>query len=520
MEMQTSEIRNPATNEIIGQSELHDAEHLKNAMASARLAQAEWARLPVSKRSRMLRRLLQTLLDEADQIAVRISLNSGKTRTDAMVTEVLASVLAVNYYTKNARRFLSDKKLKSGSLMLINKRSRIVRIPFGVVGIVSPWNYPFSIPFAEVIMALLAGNAVVLKTASETQLAGLEIKRLIESAGLPDGIFHFLNMPGRVAGPALLEVGVNKLFFTGSIPVGKLLMAKAAETLTPVSLELGGNDAMLVCEDADISRAVAGAVWAGFQNCGQSCGGVERVYVHEKVYQQFIDKLKTAVEQLTPGDPLDKSCMYGFMTTERQINTVRELVADAEQKGARVYARSPQGDNHSAHFLPATVLVDTNHTMRLMQEEIFGPVLGIMPVPDMEEAVRLANDSVYGLTGSIWSRNTGRARKLARKLQAGAITINDHLMSHGLHETPWGGFKQSSIGRTHGEIGFDEMTQPQVIIHDVIPFARRSIWYPPYSEKLYRGLLGAMDMLYAAKIPRRISGLMQLLPILPRIFRS
>jgi succinate-semialdehyde dehydrogenase/glutarate-semialdehyde dehydrogenase len=284
-------------------------------------------------------------------------------------------------------------------------------------------------------------------------------------------------------------------------------MAEASRTLTPISLELGGNDAMLVCEDADLDRAAAGALWAGMQNAGQSCGGVERIYVHEAVYEKFLRLLKQRVEALRVGQDRDFEVDVGAMTTRRQLETVRRHVQDA-------LAQDSKG-----LFLPAMVVTNVDHDMLLMREETFGPVVGVMKVKDMDEAVALANDSNLGLTGSVWSHDSSRADALARRIQAGAVTINDHLMSHGLPETPWGGFKQSSLGRTHGAIGFDEMTQPQVIIHDFLPRLKRDIWWHPHGRRVYEGLLGILDVLYATSLGRRLRGLWRLLGLVPRMFK-
>ncbi|MCG6981595.1 MAG: aldehyde dehydrogenase family protein, partial [Deltaproteobacteria bacterium] len=367
----------------------------------------------------------------------------------------------------------------------------------------------------------LAGNGVVLKTASETQWVGRTMEECFLAAELPEGIFNYVNIPGRLAGSALLGNGIDKLFFTGSVSVGKQLMAEAGETLTPLVLELGGNDAMLVCEDADLFRAASGAVWAGFQNSGQSCGGVERIYVHEKVYHSFLQVLKKKVEALRVGLDEDFEVDIGVMTSERQVSVVKRHLEDALSKGAAIYARSPEPESEgSSNSLPAMVLTEVNHEMLIMQEETFGPLVGVMRVSNMDEAVALANDSHLGLTGSVWSRNSSQAETLARQIQAGVVTINDHLVSHGLAETPWGGVKQSGIGRSHGAIGFDEMTQPQVIVHDILPFARQNIWWHPHSAKIFQGLEGAMKCLYGKSIFQRAGGLYHLLKILPRYFST
>jgi len=511
--------RNPATGEILGYSPLTPVESLKEIVHRARVAHCAWAATPLEERLRAMTRVRAYVAAHAEEIAGLIARDNGKTRVDALATEVFPAALAADYYGKHAKRFLKDRWLRPGNLLLTNKVSKIIRVPYGVIGVISPWNYPFSIPFSEVVMGLLAGNAVILKTATETQIVGRALEQCFVQAGLPEGVFAYVNLPGRLAGSAFLESGMDKLFFTGSVAVGKQLMAEAAATLTPLVLELGGNDAMLVCEDADLHRASAGAVWAGFQNCGQSCGGVERIYVHEKVYDAFLQLLKERVETLRVGYGESFNVDMGAMTTERQVAVVKRHLEDALAKGAVIYARSPQPEGEGpGNFLPALVLTHVTHEMLVMREETFGPVVGVMKVRDMEEAVALANDSHLGLTGSVWSKNWRKAEALARRIQAGVVTVNDHLMSHGLAETPWGGFKQSGIGRTHGAIGFAEMTQPQVIVHDILPFARRSMWWYPHGKGLYRGLIGALELLYGKSIPRRLGGLAKLLTIVPRYF--
>ncbi|MDY6906487.1 MAG: aldehyde dehydrogenase family protein [Thermodesulfobacteriota bacterium] len=510
-----------ATGEIIGYSPMTSVEALEEIIAKAREAQRLWAKTPVKKRAAMIRKMTREIVRQCDTLTVTIARDNGKTRVDALVAEVLSATLAAPYYARNAKRFLKDRFVMPGSIVLANKVSKIVRVPFGVVGVISPWNYPFSIPFSEVIMALLAGNTVVLKTASETQMIGLALKNIVESVGLPPHVFNFVNMKGRVAGDAFLEGGVDKLFFTGSVPVGKYLMKKATETLTPVSLELGGNDAMIVCPDADQDRAAAGAVWGGFQNAGQSCGGVERIYVHKDVYDGFLARLKERTERLQVGYGCDFTTDIGVMTTARQVETVNDHVNDALQKGAKIAAQGKMlttaGDSLNNRLVPM-VLTHVTHEMKIMREETFGPVVGVMKVETIDEAITLANDSNLGLTGSVWSKNRKQASLIARQIQAGAVTINDHLVSHGLAETPWGGFKQSSIGRTHGRIGFDEMTEPQVIVSDIMPFVKKDLWWHPHSRGLYNGLKGVLEGMYGERTGDRVKGVLKLLSILPKMF--
>ncbi len=510
---------NPATSEQIGESKLNSVEDLTNMISESRIAQKEWQKLSVKERSKKVLKIKDFLVDNLDNISQTISDDNGKVRFDALSTEVFPAIMATKYYAKKADKFLKPKKIASSSLVLINKRSFVRYEPHGVVGVISPWNYPFAIPFSEVIMALIAGNGVILKTATETQLVGLALRDAINSADLPKGLFQFINLPGRIAGEAFLKSKIDKLFFTGSVPVGKQLMKLAADTLTPVSLELGGNDAMLVCEDADIDRAVNGAVWAGLSNAGQSCGGVERIYVHQKIYNQFLNSLKVKVESLTVGNPSDFSTDVGVMTTEKQVKTVKLHLDDAIKNGAVLFAES-KTTNDLKNILTPKVITNVNHNMIMMRDETFGPLLGVMKVENMDEAIELANDSDLGLTGSVWSKNHKKAIELGSRINAGAITINDHLMSHGLAETAWGGFKESGIGRAHGEQGLMEMVQPQYIINDILPGVKKNIWWHPYSKELYEGLKSIVYLFYGNNLSQKLSNLFKPLGVIPRMFKK
>lgn len=510
---------NPATGEVIGYSFLNTTDEVREAVALARRAQPAWAALPVRSRVAFLKRLRDDITENADELAETIARNTGKTRTDAMASEILPAAMAADFYRRKAKTFLKDRWLFPSSLLLANKLARLVRVPYGVVGIISPWNYPFSIPFSEVVMALAAGNAVLLKVASQTQAVGRALERLMAAARLPPGVFTHLNLPGRQAGRAFLDAGVDKLFFTGSVAVGKRLMALASRTLTPLVLELGGNDPMLVCPDADLDRAAAGAVWAGLQNCGQSCGGVERIYVHRSIYGPFLDRLANRVKKLRVGYDIDYHMDLGAMTTVKQLEETRRQVAAAVDAGASIHARSPAPEGGKGNFLPAMVLTGVDHTMDIMRLETFGPVLCVMPVKDMDEALRLANDCDLGLTASVWSRDWTRAGKLSRHIKAGVVTVNDHLMSHGLAQTPWGGFKRSGIGRTHGAAGMAEMTQLQCLVDDVMPGVKKNFWWHPHGPEVYGGLRGILDLLYAKSLGQRLWGVKKLWRVFPRSFQ-
>jgi succinate-semialdehyde dehydrogenase/glutarate-semialdehyde dehydrogenase len=471
---------------------------------AARKTQALWGDLPYGERAGHLKKAAAYLGSHVDEITELIHRENGKVKIDALAAEVLPAVMAISYYIKRGKNFLAPRTLGGGNLLMFNKKSRMIYKPYGVVGIISPWNYPFAIPFSEVVMALLAGNAVILKVASDTPGVGRALEAVFTAAALPESLFSYIEMPGKEAGPAFIAGGVDKLFFTGSTAVGRELLALAAPRLLPLVLELGGADAAIIRADADLDRAAAGILWAGFSNAGQSCGGAQRILVHREVYEPFLEKLCGLVQNLRVGTDGD----MGPMTTLRQKRAVQKQVEACLSGGARIAAQSPGGSfRDDGLFAPALVLTGVTEAMPVMAEEIFGPVVAVTPVADDEEALRIANGSSYGLTGSVWSRDHRRAKELAARINAGAVMVNDHLMSHGLAETPWGGFGDSGLGRTHGEAGFREMLKAQVVVDDVLPGAKRNLWWQPYSEQTYRGIRAITELLAGTTLGRRIKAL-------------
>ncbi len=460
-------------------------EDIARKIAASRTAQISWSSMSLKERARRLKPLGRYIASQGDAMAERIHKDNGKLKLDALVTEILPAVMAVSYYCKRSTSVLKDRNISGGNLLMFNKKSRIVHEPYGVVGIISPWNYPFAIPFSEVIMALLAGNGVILKTAASVPDTGRLLAEIFQQADIPEHLFSYVELPGKDAGPAFIDGGVDKLFFTGSTAVGKELMARAAPKLLPLVLELGGSDAAIVCADADLDRAALGILWAGFSNAGQSCGGVQRILVHEDVFEPFLEKLSSLVKGLRIGSSLNDD--IGPMISLQQKKAVQKQVEACIKLGARVAAQSSGGESggnfdDETPLAPAVLLTNITMDMPIMTDEMFGPVAGIMPVKNDDEAVRIANASSYGLTASVWSKNRKKAKSISRKIHAGAIMINDHLMSHGLAETPWGGFGDSGLGRTHGEMGLLEMVQSKVVVNDTLPGAKRNL------EKIYQGM--------------------------------
>jgi succinate-semialdehyde dehydrogenase/glutarate-semialdehyde dehydrogenase len=492
------------------------AAEVQEKIDRARKAQAGWAALSYGERARGLQRAARYCGSHLDEVTEAIRQSCGKLKIDAIVAEVLPAVLALDYYIRWGKKFLASRSLKPGNLFMAFKRSRIIYKPYGVVGIISPWNYPFAIPFSEAVMALLAGNGVILKVASDTLEAGRALAAVFAAADLPPDLFTYVEIPGREAGPAFISGGVDKLCFTGSTEIGRELMALAAPRLLPLVLELGGADAAVICADADLDRAAAGIIWAGFSNAGQSCGGIQRVLVHEKAYKPFLEKLCARTEQLRIGDGLDAD--LGPMISLRQKKTVQKQVAACTAAGAVIAAKSPGDPNDDSLWAPAMVLTHVSGDMPVLADEVFGPVVAVLSAPDDDAAIRMANASPYALNGSVWSRNHARAKALAARLNAGAVMINDHLMSHGLAETPWGGFGNSGIGRTHGEMGFREMCKAQVIVNDILPRPKRNPWWQPYSEDSCRQLQAFTDIAAKTAFSKKLTALPHLLKMFLRFW--
>jgi succinate-semialdehyde dehydrogenase/glutarate-semialdehyde dehydrogenase len=499
----------PATLEEVGRVPNTDLSVIPQIFAQARAAQRIWAQKSFSERKQHILKMRDYVVAHAEELAAIVSRDNGKSRMDALTTEVIPSALAADWYAKNAETALAPRNLPMGSMLFANKRNRLERVPLGVVGIISPWNYPLSIPFGEVVMGFMAGNAVLLKVAAATINVGRAIEQIVAAGGLPEGLFaHIVGAGGKVS-QAFFDNGINKLFFTGSVPTGKQLMAAAAKTLTPLSLELGGKDPMIVLQDADLERAANGAAWAGYQNAGQSCGGVERVYVHESVYDQFVDLLAKKTRGLRHGKDREFDVDMGSMTTEEQLKTVQRQVDAAVKAGAKIVAQSQLVGDPKGYFYPATLMTDVDHSMELMREETFGPVVPVMKFKTVEDAIAMANDSTMALTSSVWTRDNEQGKRIARKLESGVTTINDHLYTHGQSEAPWGGWKDSGVGRTHSALGLDEMTQPKVVNWDLMP-AKRNLWWFPFDRGSYDAMLAALRINFPSSAGGFIKDLMTL----------
>jgi succinate-semialdehyde dehydrogenase/glutarate-semialdehyde dehydrogenase len=447
-----------------------------------------WAQLPLADRARYMRRTAQVLIDSLDELTALLTREQGKPRSESYVMELLPTIDALHWIAKAGPEILADEKIQQ-PIFIKQKSARFAYEPLGVVGVIAPWNYPWSIPFGEVAIALMAGNGVVLKPASLTPLIGQRIQGAFERAGVPEGLVRTVHGGGAV-GQALVESSAAKIFFTGSVEVGRGVGVACAERMKGSVLELGGKDPMIVCADANLPNAISGCLWGGFANAGQTCSGIERVYVMREVADRFVEGVVAGARALRVGDPMDPRTEIGPMVSHDQFEQVRVLVDDAVADGATLHCGGPaEGD----YYHPA-VLTDVTHDMRIMRDEIFGPVIPIVTVDSEEEAIRLANDSEFGLGASVWTMDRPRGERIARRIESGMVWLNDHMYSHGACSCSWGGVKDSGLGRSHSKFGFYECVNVKLLAWE--PSRTRNFWWHPYDASLPSAMDASAKLLY------------------------
>ena len=468
---------------------LLNASNVIAAVKRARQAQIAWSKLSFRARAGFILKAREIVLAHVDEIALLIARETGKPPAEAIAMEITPTLDLMQFFARKAERMLQRQKIDIGQFQLMGRSSYIVYKPLGVVGIISPWNFPWATPLDEVVMALMAGNAVLVKPSELTPFTALKIGEVFKEAKLPDGLVEIVTGDGST-GAALVEAGVDKVMFTGSVATGKRVAEAAAKHLTPVVLELGGKDAMIVLEDANLTNAARAAVWGGFANAGQACASIERLYVHESIGKQFIELVVEETRKLKLGAPTGDEIDLGSMTNERQLRIVEDHIEDAVEHGARIETGGQRVENTGGWFHEPTVLTNVDHSMAVMRDETFGPVLPIMTFKTDDEAVQLANDSIYGLTAAVFTSNITRGRRLAERIDAGTVMINEVVYTHAIAQTPWGGVKQSGYGRTHGRLGLLELVTPQHIHTNRIPWLP-DVWWFRYSAQagaLFRGL--------------------------------
>jgi acyl-CoA reductase-like NAD-dependent aldehyde dehydrogenase len=467
------ETHDPRTGTLLAVVPDTDAAGVHAAVARARCTAASWSTLRFAERAQHLLGVRDRLLERAEELVEVICAETGKQRSEAVTTELMAVCETIDWYARHGERLLRARSVAPGTMA--HKKAWVRYEPVGVVGVISPWNYPFTLSMTPLVTALFAGCTVVLKPSEVTPTVGLAIRELFDHDQWGDLVQVVTG--GGATGEALVRSGVDKVVFTGSVRTGKRVMAAAADTLTPVVLELGGKDPMIVCADADLQRAARGAVWGAFQNSGQTCMSVERVYVERSVAERFLDHVVIETGRIRQDDGSTGGGDIGSMTFEPQVELVQRHLADAVGKGARVVVGGRRLERDGLWFEP-TVLVDVDHSMAVMTEETFGPVLPIMVVDDVDEAVRLANDSVYGLNSSVWTEDADLGTSIANRLQSGNVCINDCIVSYAITGLPFGGVKQSGIGRVHGPEGLREFCATKSVMASRVNGPRELWWFP------------------------------------------
>ena len=485
---------NPATGELIGTVETITPAKVQGIVDDVAEVQPFWAALTLEDRARYMRRAVDVLLADLDEIVDLLTNEQGKPRVESYTMELLPTVDSLKWIADNGPSILSDEKL-SMPLFLKSKSAKLTFEPIGVVGVIAPWNYPWSIPFGEVAIALMAGNGVVLKPASLTPLIGDRIRQTFEKAGLPEGLIRTVHGGGRI-GDALVKSTAGKIFFTGSVEVGGKVGVECAKRMKGSVLELGGKDPQIVCAYADLANAVSGAVWGGFANAGQTCSGIERVYVVDQVADAFLEGVVRETKRLTVGDPRGWTTEIGPMISEDQAKIVTELVDDAVKNGAKKLTGGPtEIKGMEGSFIAPIVLTGVTHDMRIMKEEIFGPVLPVMTVESEQQAIELANDSEFGLGASVWTKDRAKGERMAHQIESGMVWVNDHSFSHGACQCAWGGVKDSGLGRSHSKFGFYECVNIKQLAWE--PGWTRDLWWQPYDRKLGDAIRSSAQILYS-----------------------
>lgn len=498
---------NPATGEEVGRVHSYSVAEAQIAIEKAGVAQKRWEAAGLAERINTLKRFRDVLVDHMDELCHLISLENGKPMQEAMETEVLPMIDLTDYFVKRAPKILADQKISMH--LLKHRKSYLHYRPRGVVLVISPWNFPFTIPGGSIVMALLAGNAVIHKPASLTPLIAEKIRELFDHAGLEKDIYQVLPSPGRVASE-MIKMGVDYVNFTGSTSIGKRVAALCGELLIPCSMELGGKDPMIVCDDADLNQAVGAAVWGGLANAGQVCASVERIYAHESIYDEFVTRVTREVSSLRVGDPSLSEQDMGPMVDPNQLDIVEAQVNEAISKEATVKVGGKRLDGPGQFFEP-TVLVDVDDTMKVVSEETFGPVIPIMKYSFEADVIRRANDSNFGLNAYVFTKDIRKGNRIARQLEAGTVMINEALITHGMPETPWQGVKESGVGKVHSDQGLRDLSIAYHINEPRLNSPVRSPFWYPYSEKGYKRLKSLVHILFGKGAQNKLKSLGALL---------
>ncbi|MFZ2053925.1 MAG: aldehyde dehydrogenase family protein [Candidatus Aminicenantales bacterium] len=504
-------VENPATLEPLGEAFLASADDCRRAVEAARRAFPMWRDISLREKQRIFLNAKEILLRRAHEIAELITREKGTPLVESLTVEVFSVLEALDYYGRNQKRSLAPRKVRPHVPLFAHKKCRYLFQPLGPSMVISPWNFPFLIPFLDIISELTAGNTIIFRPSTSTPFTGLAVGEIMVEAGLPAGVLN--TVPCRVpqAEEMIVNPVVQSVNFTGSVSVGKRIMELASRNLTKIVLELGGKDPMIVLRDADLEMAARGAVWEAFMNTGQSCASVERVYVDAEIAEEFKRRVVEFTTALRVGNPLDPEVDVGPMENMGQLKVVEEHVRDAREKGAEVLCGGERLAHLPGYFYAPIVLARVDHTMKIMTEETFGPALPIMTFSDVEEAVALANDSRYGLTASVWTRDRKLAARLAERLETGSVTVNDHMLTFNEPRAIWGGVKQTGRGRTHGPYGLLELTNIKFVCAD---FSKKhtKIWWYPYAPSKLPIMEKSLALMHHRRRGKKVKALLSLLP--------
>ena len=466
----------PATGQVLAHIEKTPPETVARTVTLARAAQREWAKVPVRERCKRIGKLREVLMARRNELADAVVNESGKPRVEALFADFFVALDSSEYWSKHAAAALRTERVPHHSIAAKTKSGRLVYEPLGAIGIISSWNYPLAIPMSQIVPAVAAGNSVVCKTSDFTPQCGGLIEKLFRDAGFPQDLVAVVQ-GGAEVGQALIEANPDKLFFTGSVATGRRVAETCAKRLIPTVLELGGKDAMIVLADADLQVTSSAAVWGSYTNCGQVCLSVERLFVEQAVAQKFAELCVEKTRKLRLGPGNDHATDVGPLIRPQHVQRMLDLIEDAVARGARVLCGGNTRPDLGANFFEPTVITGVDSSMRLFQEETFGPILAMQSVKDAEEALQRANDSPFALAASVWTKDVKKGRELAQRLRAGAVMVNDAISYFGIVEAPHGGCGASGWGRTHGRAGLMEMVQTKYVDVDRLPHSEKPWWY-------------------------------------------
>lgn len=471
---------NPATLEVNGEVEETPMDNLEHIFKNSREAQKIWTKLPIKERAKKIVKINEIIAKEFDEISLLISQEVGKPPSEALVNEVYGVADSTFYYYSNAEETIGkEEQIPLMFYESLDKKSFIVRKPIGVICVIGPYNYPFTIPFQQIVQSLIAGNSVVFKPSSDTVLVGKKIQEICNQLDVPQNLIQTVFGSGSKLGNPLID-NADKVIFTGSTATGKRIMQRAANTLTEVDLELGGKSAMVVFPDADLERAALAARWGVFTNSGQVCASVKRLYLHADIYEAFVENLVKLTSKLNQDIPTKPNVDVGAMINEEQLNLVEKAVKKGIEEGAEILIGGRRNPDLKGFFYEPTILAAPSNDLKVVQEEIFGPVLVVLKFQDENEVIEMVNNNQYGLTSSVWTKDIEFGRKIAEEINTGSVMINEVVYTFALAATPWGGTKNSGIGRTHGKWGFYEVTRPLHI--NIDRYEEPDLWWMPYDK--------------------------------------